>query len=171
MVREDDDRGEPEDDQEQRPVVPEHRDRGDEHLAELDKADEQDLLDADPDVLDVGGHAADDAADAGLVEPPHRHPLDVREEGVAEVVDNFLAQLQRQPLAVVHDELRRQREQGEADRSPGDARDIAPVDRPVDDGGQGPGEGGKLDRAEEDRDEQPELAACGRGGCTRAAGQ
>ena len=108
----------PQHDQKQERVVPQHESGGDGHLPDLHQAHEQHFLHADAHVFDVGRHAADDPADLRAVEKAHRHPLQMLKEGDPQVADDRLRPVPAQALPKVHHPLRRERQHREADRSP-----------------------------------------------------
>ena len=78
-------------DQKQYRVVPEHGGGGHEHLPDLHQADKQHFLHADPDILDVGGHATDDSANTSPVIPSHLHRLKVLKQSIPQIADHRFA--------------------------------------------------------------------------------
>ena len=142
-------------DQEQELVVPEHERGGDRHLADLHEADKQHFLHADANVFDVGRHAADDAADLRAVKEAHWHPLQMGKQRDPQIADDRFTQLERVELAEVHDPLSGNRERRETCSPPDHSDPVSPLNRPVDDGGDHPGERGELDRADNHREAEP----------------
>ncbi len=112
------DRGQCDHDEEHHPVAPRHDHGREEHLAGLNAAHEQHVLDADPERLHVGGDAAQDAPELDTVEERHRHALDVRKEVVAQGVNHRLADLLGVPLAEVKHAVGHGGEQTEDDEVP-----------------------------------------------------
>ena len=83
----------------------EHEDGGEEGLAGADDGHEDDVLDAEADGLEIGGHAADDAADFHLVEEGGGQPLEMDKDGVAHVADDEFAKIEGVEDAVAEGEL------------------------------------------------------------------
>jgi hypothetical protein len=135
-------------DQEQPPVVDDHQRRRDQGVAQGHHRHEGDVLDADADHLHVRGDAGDQATDGRAREVTHRHAQQVRVDVVAQIVDDRLAQPQREAIAVDEAELRERGQRQEA----GDARQraghVAPRDRPGEDLRHRPGDERQLDRAQ-----------------------
>jgi hypothetical protein len=86
-------------------------DRGEDHLAELDRAHEPDVLDADPHRLDVARHPAQDPAELHPVEEAHRLALRLLEDLGAQPVDDGLADLEGVALAEVEHRVRHDRQE------------------------------------------------------------
>ena len=142
-------------DEEQNPVVPDHQQRRDEHLPGLHGGDEKHVLPADPHRFRVRRIAADDAPDFRPIVKAHRHPYQMLEDVAPQILDDRLAQFQRQPLAEVEAELRHGGEHEKPDRSPHHATRVMARNRPVDDRAHRPRQHRQLDRPNDDQREQP----------------
>ncbi len=105
-------RGDRQKQQEQLPVVVQQERGRTGQLAQQQDAEEEHLLQAAAHRLDVGDHPAENAPELRLMKVVERHPLQVRKEIVAQVMDHGLAQLELVALPEV-DHERREQEQGE----------------------------------------------------------
>jgi len=97
-------------DEKQHLVVPQHQQRRKKHLSRLDCRDEKHVLPANPHRFGIGRVTADDAPDLRPIVETHRHPQQMLENVVPQILEDRFAQLQRQPLAKVEAELRHRRE-------------------------------------------------------------
>lgn len=118
--------------QEQYPIVPQHQHRTDEHLAQLNGAHEQRVLHPNPHRLGIGREPADDPSQLGAIVKTHRHPQQMLEDVVADVVDDRLAQLEGKPLTEMETELGNGRKRQEPERRPDDALRVVAPDGPID---------------------------------------
>jgi len=91
------DRRHREHDQKELRIVVEHQRRRDEQVAELHRAHERHVLNADAHGVDVGGDAAEQAPDLRPLEEGHRHPQEVGVDLVPQIVHDGFAELERQP--------------------------------------------------------------------------
>ena len=140
-------RGQSQHQQEQDGIEPEHEGRGNSHLPECDQADEQDFLNADANVFDVGNHPADNPADFCPMKVTHRHLLQMSEDRITQIENNRFAKFQSISLAKMHRHLSKDGRRSERDCTPGDSREIALLNRTINDSGENPGQGWKLNRA------------------------
>ena len=141
-------------DQEQPGVGEQHQRCGAGHLAERDEGDEEVVLDAVAHRFDVRDHPADQAAVAAGVEERERLRKQVRHQAVAEVPEHVLADLVRQPDAPVERDVGHDEEDREEGERPEGRGAVARLDRAFDDRADEPGEAGQGHRAEDAEAEQ-----------------
>ncbi len=139
------------DDQEQPPVVIGHQRRRDQRVAALHHRHEGDVLHADAHDVDVGGDARDQAAEGRAREEAHRQAQQVGVDLVAQVVDDGLAQAQRQPRAIDEADLGERRQRQEADRAGDGAGHVAVGDGAADHARHRPRHQRQLDGARDDQ--------------------
>lgn len=145
-------------------IRPEHEDGGYECLTGTDDGDEDDVLYAEADGLEVRGHAADDAADFHVVKEGGGEGLEVGEDGIADVADDELAELEGVEDAEAEGDLCDEGYDGEDDGADGDAAEVASGDGALDDGAEEVGYEGELDAAEGGEDaEEDDDATMGTG--------
>ena len=146
------DRRQSEHDEEQRPIRPRHHHRREKHLARLNGADEQHVLDADAQGLHVARHPADDAPEFHAMEEAHRLPLRLREDLGPQPVHHRLADLERIALPEVEEPVGREREHRIPEHAEPQRRDFAVRDRTLDDERGNPDKPGQLRRADHRQD-------------------
>ena len=155
-----DDGAHEEDEEEEDRIGPEHEDGGKGGLADADDAHENNVLNAKADGLEIGGHAADDAADFHRIEKGGGEVLEVGEDGVADVADDEFAEFEGEEDAVAEIDLRKRGQGGEKGGAENDAVKVAVGDGAVDDRAEDMSQQGKLDGADgcEDAEEEDDAA-------------
>jgi hypothetical protein len=89
------------------------------------------------------------------VKPAHRHPLDVGEQGLSQIGDDRFTQLESQPLAVMHHELRRESQQSEQPGPPDHTWNALLSHGPANHSCDHPGQCRQLDRPQDNGQQQP----------------
>jgi hypothetical protein len=141
-------------DQKQLPIVIQHEQRRDEHVTELHRAHERDILHADPHRIHVRGHTADQATDLRALEEAHGQGQQVRVDLVAQIVHHGFAQAQREAHAKYEANLGDACEEQEAHHAEQGAARVLTRDRATDDGGDRPSHDRSLNRARDDQGDE-----------------